>query len=237
MKVHVGTSGWNYRHWRGPFYPEALKSREWLAFYARNFETLELNATFYREARAETFERWRETVPPRFSFSVKMSRFITHIKRLNVERASVERFLGNVSVLAGKLGIILIQLPPSLRFDSALVGDFFALLDPAFRYAVEVRNETFVEDRFFSMLMERGMAWCISETAGRYPYSEAITADFVYMRLHGRERLYSSSYGDDQLRDIAEKVLAWGREAFVYFDNDFMGYAPLNALTLKAMLG
>ena len=235
MKVHIGTSGWNYRHWRGPFYPEGLKSQQWLAFYAQRFDTLELNATFYREAKAATFEKWRDTVPSRFLFSVKMSRFITHIKRLKVESASIKRFLGNVSVLADKLGVILIQLPPSLKFDAGLVADFLGLLDPACHYTVEARNESFITDEFFSMLKERNVAWCISETAGRYPYSEAVTADFVYVRLHGRERLYASSYRDDQLRGIKEKLEAWGKETFVYFDNDFMGYAPQNALTLKAM--
>ena len=194
-----------------------------------------MNATFYREAKAATFEKWRETVPSPFLFSVKMSRFITHIKRLKVERTSIERFLTNVSVLADKLGVILIQLPPSLTFDPGLVADFFGFLDPACRYTIEARHESFVSDGFFSMLEERNLAWCISETAGRFPYSEAITADFVYVRLHGRERLYASSYREDELRGIHEKAAAWGKETFVYFDNDFMGYAPQNALALKGM--
>ncbi len=111
MNVHIGTSGWNYPHWKGVFYPEGLKSREWLAFYGQRLDTLELNVTFYREAKATTFEKWRLTVPDGFLFSVKMSRFITHIRRLKVEAGSVERFLGNASALADKLGVVLIQLP------------------------------------------------------------------------------------------------------------------------------
>jgi uncharacterized protein YecE (DUF72 family) len=236
-KIHVGTSGWNYGHWKRVFYPEGLKPKDWLAFYGRQLATLELNVTFYRGIKEATFEKWRQTVPDDFLFSVKMSRFITHISRLRVERASVERFLGGVSLLEEKLGIILIQLPPSLRFDGDLVSAFFDLLDPAFRYTVEARNESFVGEPFFSLLRARNMAWCISETAGRYPHSEAITADFVYMRLHGRESLYASSYSDDELRGIKGQIEAWGKETFVYFDNDFAGYAPLNALTLKAMCG
>jgi uncharacterized protein YecE (DUF72 family) len=235
MNVHIGTSGWNYPHWKGVFYPEGLKPQEWLAFYGQRLDTLEVNVTFYREAKATTFEKWRRTVPGGFLFSVKMSRFITHIRRLKVERGSVERFLGNASVLADKLGVILIQFPPSLQFDTGLISDFFGLLDPAFRYTVEARHKSFITDAFFSLLRARNMAWCISETAGRYPYHEAVTADFVYIRLHGREKLYVSSYRDDELYGIKEKIAAWGRETYVYFDNDFSGYAPRNALALKTM--
>ena len=234
-RILVGTSGYSYPHWREVLYPKGLPQGRWLEHYAAEFETVELNVTFYRLPKPATFEKWRDTVPSRFLFSVKMSRFITHIKRLNVESTSIKRFLGNVSVLAAKLGVILIQLPPSLKFDASLVADFLGLLDPACRYTIEARSESFITDEFFSMLKERNVAWCISETAGRYPYSEAITADFVYVRLHGRERLYASSYRDDQLRGIKEKLVAWGKETFVYFDNDFMGHAPQNALTLKAM--
>jgi uncharacterized protein YecE (DUF72 family) len=236
-KIHVGTSGWNYGHWKGVFYPEELKPRDWLAFYGQHLTTLELNVTFYREIKAATFEKWRHTVPDDFLFSVKMSRFITHIRRLRVERGSLERFFGGVSVLEEKLAVILIQLPPSLKFDGDLVSAFFDLLDPAFRYTVEARSESFAGEPFFSLLRERNIAWCISETAGRYPHCEAITADFVYMRLHGRERLYASSYGDDELQGIKEQIEAWGKETFVYFDNDFAGYAARNALTLRAMCG
>ncbi len=236
MDVHVGCSGWNYKHWKGVFYPEGLKQKEWLAFYGRRFDTLELNVTFYGQPAKTTFERWYATVPDRFFFSVKMSRFITHTRRLSVERESIERFSAGVSVLAGKLGIVLIQLPPSLPFDAGLVADFFSVLDPAFRYTVEARHESFADEPFFALLRRHNIAWCIAETAGRYPYSEAVTADFVYVRLHGRENLYASSYSNDELRAWKEKIESWGTETYVYFDNDFAGYAPTNAATLKAML-
>jgi uncharacterized protein YecE (DUF72 family) len=236
MKTHIGTSGWNYPHWKKVFYPEGLKSKDWLSFYAQRFHTLELNVTFYRSVKAETFRKWYEAVPEGFLFSVKMSRFITHIRRLRVERDSLERFLGNISHLAEKSGVVLIQFPPSLKFDPDLVSTFFDLLDLHFRYTVEARNKTFICEEFYSLLRERNIAWCISETAGRYPSSEATTADFVYLRLHGREKLYASSYSDDALQEIKEKIVGWGKEAFVYFDNDFEGYAPQNASTLQAML-
>ena len=237
MDLHIGCSGWNYRYWKGPFYPESVKQKEWLAFYARKFDTLELNVTFYGQPAKATFERWYATVPDRFFFSVKMSRFITHTMRLEVRPESIMRFSEGVSLLADKLGIVLIQLPPTLHFDAGVMKKFFSLLDPTFRYTVEARHESFVGEPFFKLLRRNNIAWCISETGGRYPYSEAVTADFVYVRLHGRQELYASRYTDDELRAWKKKIESWGRETYVYFDNDFAGYAPMNALTLRTMLG
>ncbi len=237
MHVHIGTSGWNYRHWKGAFYPEGLKPQEWLHFYAEQFKTVELNVTFYRSIKPETFEKWRSTVPAGFLFSAKMSRYVTHIKRLKAEQESMLRFFESISVLADKLGVILIQLPPSLKFDAELLPGFFGRLDPRFKYALEARNATFVCDRLFSLLNEWNIAWCISDTAGRYPYYEAVTAEFVYVRLHGSEKLYASSYSDDQLKAVRDKIIGWGREAFIYFDNDFGGFAPRNARSLMGLFG
>jgi uncharacterized protein YecE (DUF72 family) len=233
---HVGTSGWQYSHWTGVFYPEELKPKDWLRFYAEHLNTLELNVTFYRQVRGSTFRKWYDTVPADFFFSVKMSRFITHIKRLRIEEESVRRFLDDADALKEKLGVILIQLPPSLKFDRPLMDDFFGHLDPLCRYTVEARNSTFVSDEFFSLLREHNIAWCVAESAGRYPYHEELTASFAYVRLHGRTELYASSYADDELRELAAKILSWSRETYVYFDNDFSGYAVKNAMTLRGML-
>lgn len=235
-QIHVGTSGWQYKHWIGVFYPPGLTSRDWLRFYVNHFSTLELNVTFYREVKPSTYEKWQNSVPATFHFSAKMSRFITHIKRLRVEPQAIKRFIDGVTILSDRLGVILIQLPPSLKYDRNLMVDFFDLLDPHLKYSVEARNETFVDDEFFALLADRNMAWCVSESAGRYPYAEAVTADFVYLRLHGREKLYASSYTDLELREIAGKLSDWGKETFVYFDNDFEGFAVKNALSLKHML-
>lgn len=200
------------------------------------FKTVELNVTFYREVRPSTYEKWRDSVSADFLYSAKMSRFFTHIKRLDVDPQAVRRFFDGVTILSDRLGVILIQLPPSLKYDRDLVLNFFDLLDPRLRYTVEARNRTFVCDEFFGLLADRHMAWCISESAGRYPYAEAVTADFVYLRLHGREKLYASSYSDDELAELTVKIRSWGRELFVYFDNDFEGFAVKNALSLKHML-
>lgn len=235
-RFYVGTSGWQYGHWKGIFYPENLKTKDWLQFYTQHLDTLELNVTFYRQVRQSTFQKWYDGTPPGFLFSVKMSRFITHLKRLKVEAESMNRFLEDVRVLKEKLGVILIQLPPSFKFDRPLMADFFTLLDPTCKYTVEARNESFINDDFFSMLHEQNISWCIAESAGRYPYREAVTASFVYVRLHGRTDLYASNYSDDELKVMADKVRGWGRDTYVYFDNDFGGFAVRNGMTLKHQL-
>ena len=236
MKHHIGTSGWQYPHWKGIFYPQDLPTTHWLKFYSGRFRTLEINVTFYRDVKPATFGKWYDTVPDNFLFSVKMSRFITHIKRLKVERSSLDRFYSGPSALKEKLGVILIQLPPGLKFDAVLVRDFLDMLDDRFRYTIEARNKTFIDDNFFALLSEKQIAWCISDTAGRYPYREAITAPFVYIRLHGSQDLYASEYTVDELNAWASKVRQWDREAFVYFDNDFQGHAAKNAAMLRQLL-
>jgi uncharacterized protein YecE (DUF72 family) len=153
-----------------------------------------------------------------------------------VDLQTVKRFTEKVSVLSDRLGVVLIQLPPSLQFDQDLILAFFDLLDPRLRYTVEARNKSFICDQFFQILSQRNMAWCISESAGRYPYADTVTAEFIYLRLHGRDKLYASSYTEDQLKEIAEKIWGWGKETFVYFDNDFEGFAVMNALRLQEIL-
>ncbi len=231
---HIGTSGWQYNHWKGVFYPATLRTNDRLQFYAQHLSTLELNVTFYRTVPQATFQKWYDTVPPRFLFSVKMSRFITHIKRLKIDEASIHRFMEDVGALKEKLGVILIQLPPSLKFDHALMNDFFSLLDPTYKYTVEARSETFVNDQCFALLESRKVAWCIADSGGRYPYNEAVTAPFIYIRLHGSH--YSSNYSDKELQEFAAKIRKWARGTYVYFDNDVQGYAVKNAITLAGML-
>lgn len=236
MKWFIGTSGWQYKHWKGMFYPEGLKSADWLSFYTQHFNTLEVNVTFYRDVKPSTYEKWRSIAPDDFRFAVKTSRFITHIKRLKVDINSVNRFTESVRNLKEKLGVVLAQLPPGLTFDESLIRDFFALLDKKLRYAIEARNKSFVNEKFFSILEENGVAWCIADSAGRFPYHEIITAPFVYIRLHGSQRLYASEYTDDELVAWRDKILQWGKDTFIYFDNDFNGYAIRNAFTLKSLL-
>lgn len=235
-KFHIGTSGWQYWHWRKIIYPEGLKSSDWLNFYSNHFSTVEINVTFYREVRKSTFERWYKQVRSDFLFSVKMSRNITHFKRLRVDKSTVDHFLSGVSNLKDKLGVILIQLPPSFRFESSVIEDFFGLLNHGHKYAIEVRNKTFLNDDFLNILKYNNIALCIADSAGRYPYLEALTSDFVYVRLHGSEKLYASNYSEEELQRWAEKIKNWNKLTFVYFDNDFSGFAFKNALRLKELL-
>lgn len=233
----IGTSGWNYAHWRTRFYPEKLPASKWLAHYATHFDTVECNATFYRLPSEKTFHNWKASTPEGFLWALKASRIITHYRRLRDVQEPIQQFLSRTRLLGEKLGPILFQLPPSLHYDEALFEDFAAHLSPFPQAAVEVRHRSWIDDRFFRQLQARGLAFCIADTAGRYPYHEAVTADFVYIRLHGSQKLYASEYSDAELRLWAEKIASWNRPTYVYFDNDFDGYAVFNALRLKEYLG
>lgn len=236
LKVYLGTSGWHYGHWRGIFYPADLKREKWLNFYSNYFNTVEVNATFYRDIKSSTFEKWYSSVNEKFIFSVKISRQITHFKKLRIDKILIDNFLKKVSTLKEKLGVILIQLPPSLRFDQSLIDEFLSLLDRKYKYAIEVRNKTFIDDKFLTLLRRDNVAFCISDSAGRYPFHEAITADFIYLRLHGSKKIYASEYTEEELIYLEEKIKNWNKLTFVYFDNDFMGFAFKNALRLKDLL-
>ncbi len=235
-KSYVGTSGWNYDHWKGNFYPNKHPKSKWLEYYCTLFSTVELNATFYRQMKPKTFENWYTRTPPGFLWAVKASRFITHIKRLKGVKEAVERFITSVNLLKEKLGPILIQLPPSLAFDEDTFEEFCSYLPEDRLYTLEARNEAWTKESALTSLEKHNIAWCISDTAGRYPYLEALTADFVYIRLHGSKRLYASEYTEEELLSWAEKIRSWKRTTYVYFDNDFMGYAPKNAMRLKQIL-
>lgn len=236
MQIRVGTSGWNYGHWVGPFYPEGLAKARWLEHYSSTFETVEVNATFYRSMRPSTFEKWRMATPDGFVWAVKANRYITHIKRLEEVSDSLVAFLESLEPLGEKLGPVLFQLPPSLVFDQVRVQSFLSLLPEGMRCVIEARNTSWTGAVALDCLKENDIAWCISDTAGRYPYLEALTADFAYIRLHGSRKLYSSCYTDEELQAWAERIRAWGVDSYVYFDNDFMGHAPQNALRLRELL-
>ncbi|WP_456432865.1 DUF72 domain-containing protein, partial [Thermosulfuriphilus sp.] len=238
LQIRVGTSGWNYPHWRKVFYPPGLPSKRWLLWYSRYFDTVEINATFYGTPRTETFETWSRETPEGFLFSIKANRFITHVKRLKGIGESLERFYRAIGPLSEKLGVILFQFPPTLRYEKGLIEEFLARIDRDKPTTIEIRHPSFHNPEFFRLLRQANVALCISDTAGRYPsLVEEITADFVYIRLHGSRELYRSPYTEEELLFWAEKIKRWGRPAFVYFDNDAEGWAPLNALRLKDILG
>jgi uncharacterized protein YecE (DUF72 family) len=237
-ELRVGTSGWQYKHWKGRFYPKDLPTARWLEFYARHFDTVELNNPFYRQPEKKTFEKWRRSVPDDFVYAVKLNRFITHIKRLNVDRQSIERSYGTMAGLGPKLAVVLVQLPPRMKFDADRVARFFEMVARRRRrHALEPRDASWFSDEALSFLRDRKVALVIGETP-HWPTHLAVTADFVYLRFHGPGRRYASSYDDDSLREWAERIRAWraeGRDVFAYFNNDELGYAPKNALRLREL--
>ncbi|MBM4271959.1 MAG: DUF72 domain-containing protein [Deltaproteobacteria bacterium] len=236
--VSIGTSGWNYGHWRSVFYPPECPKTKWLQFYAGEFTTVEVNATFYRLPPQATFENWKRNTPEGFLWAVKANRYITHVKRLQDPDESLGRFFRAARSLGEKLGPVLFQLPPALAYNRDVFSRFCETLDKyRHRCALEIRHKSWLEERVLATLETHGIAFCISDTAGRYPYSEAVTADFIYIRLHGSRKLYVSDYTEEELQAWAEKITRWGRDTYVYFDNDFAGHAPGNAASLKRILG
>lgn len=237
-KIYIGTSGWHYRHWMGTFYPPDLKSDQQFPFYQRYFNTVEINNSFYRLPSPETFERWRNESAKDFLFVVKASRFITHNKKLKDPETSYERFFANVKCLKAKLGPILFQLPPTWKVNVQRLHEFIAALPKRFRYVFEFRNETWYIEEVFDLLRKNNCAFCIYELAG-HNSPMLVTADFVYVRLHGPGDKYQGSYSRKQLKDWAEACRGWqqqGLDVFVYFDNDQLGYAAFNAQTLKELV-
>jgi len=245
-RVLVGTSGWNYEDWKGSFYPEDLPKTKWLEYYARNFQTIEVNATFYHEMKESTYKKWSEATPDGFCWAVKAHRFITHIKRLRDVEEPLKRFFGSVIALGDKLGPVLFQLLPSLAFDGAVLEEFSATLHNAarssaglpkiMRFAIEPRHASWMRDDALACLRKLGLGFCISDTGGHYPCRKAVTSDFAYIRLHGPTTLYASSYSDAQLEDWAARVATLDRDVYIYFDNSCMAYAPNNALDLKKLM-
>jgi uncharacterized protein YecE (DUF72 family) len=237
--IHIGTSGWHYDHWRGPFYPENLASAEFLQFYQQKFHTVEINNSFYRLPSEKALIDWRESVPPGFIFSVKGSRFITHMKKLKDPETSIASLMERVPLLGDRLGPILFQLPPRWHFNGERLRNFLRALPREYRYALEFRDPTWLNQEACGLLREHGVAFCIYELAGRVSPQE-VTADFVYIRLHGPGGAYQGRYDRQTLTGWAGAISAWtaqGKTVYCYFDNDEAGYAAQNALELQDMLG
>ncbi|UCF90270.1 MAG: DUF72 domain-containing protein [Desulfobacterales bacterium] len=236
QRIYIGTSGWNYKHWKGVFYAQGCPQSKWLEFYTAHFASVEVNATFYRQMQPRTFETWRQRTPAGFRWSVKANKYITHIKRLEDFQEPLQKFLDSLAPLKEKLGSVLFQLPPTLAFDEEVIRTFCEGLEAGRRYTIEARHPSWLADNAQQALKRHQIAWCISDTGGRYPYLEAVTAGFIYIRLHGPRKLYASEYSEAELQTWAEKIQKWDKETYVYFDNDFKGYAPQNALRLAQLL-
>lgn len=286
-ETRVGISGWRYAPWRGKFYPKGLPQRQELAFASRMLPTIELNGSFYSLQRPESYLAWHDETPDGFVFAIKGSRYITHMRRLKDVRIALANFLASgVLALRAKLGPFLWQLPPSMAYDPERFEDFLSLLPRdtsaalslarqhderlegrswlkrsakrPLRHAVEVRHPSFVDPAFIAQLRQHGIAMVVADTAGRWPLLEDLTADFVYLRLHGDKELYASGYDDAALDQWATRIDAWRhgrqvedacrastraaprrarRDVYCYFDNDIKVHAPYDAANLARRLG
>ncbi len=243
-KIYIGTSGWNYKHWsNGVFYPPGLNQKEWLGYYSKIFNTVEINNTFYRLPSRAVFEKWRDSVPDGFRFIVKANRFITHIKRLKDPEISVKNFLLNVGGLGEKLGPILFQLPPSWNVNIERLENFLSYLTsqkiiPGLKTAFELRNSSWAINEIFDLLKTYNTALCFADWPG-LTIEKPVTSDFVYLRRHGPKDLYSSDYSEKKLRRDGAYISSWlkeGKNVYVYFNNDWGGYAVKNALELLKII-
>lgn len=236
--LHLGTSGWSYAHWKGPFYPADMKDEEMLEYYCRYFHSVEINNSFYHLPQKATLEHWRDRTPAGFVFSVKASRYITHMKKLKDPREGLSVLLERITCLGDKLGPLLFQLPPHWRYNQERLSGFLDSLSRDFRYAFEFRDHSWLNEHCYDMLNQHGVAFCIYELDG-FLSPHQVTTDFVYMRLHGPKGPYQGNYDSQTLAGWAGAFSTWsaqGKSIYCYFDNDEAGYAAKNALALQAML-
>ncbi len=237
--LHIGTAGWNYRHWQGAFYPKDLPQKKWQEFYMERFHTVEVNNTFYRLPEKKTFEKWGKDAAEGFIFSVKASRYITHMKKLKDPEQPVANFLDHAGILGEKLGPVLFQLPPRWKSNPPRLESFLASAPSGYRFAFEFRDPSWWEDRVFDILKKYNASFCAFDLGGMEAPAE-LTSDFAYIRLHGQEAEYQGQYDDETLSAWAECFEGWldqGIDVFCYFDNDENGYAAKDALRLKEKLG
>jgi len=231
----VGCSGWQYRHWRGDFYPTDLRQREWLEYYARHFDTVEVNNSFYRLPTEGVFESWKARTPPQFLFAVKASRFLTHMKKLKDPEEPVERLFSRAFELRGKLGPVLYQLPRQFPKNLERLAGFLAVLPPRIKHAIEFREPSWYEGDVMQLLRRHHVALCLHDMP-ESASPRVLTARFTYVRFHGATGRYDGAYPRQMLEQWADWLMASGCPAFVYFNNDIGGHAPRDAKTLIDLL-
>jgi uncharacterized protein YecE (DUF72 family) len=239
--VRIGCSGWNYDHWRnGVFYPPRCPPREWLDYYARHFDTVEVNATFYRLPRREVVANWVKVSPPKFLFAVKMSRYITHIKRLQDLGTGVQTFYDRIEPLmrSPKMGPVLWQLPGNFRRDDERLANAVAKLPPG-RHCFEFRHESWFVPEVYELLRSRGVALVIGDDPRRRFQTYELTSDWTFIRFHSGSRGQRGNYSESELEEWAQRIEEWRRDhdVYAYFNNDWEGFAIRNGLWLKERLG
>ncbi|TML34813.1 MAG: DUF72 domain-containing protein [Actinobacteria bacterium] len=237
--VHIGCSGWNYRHWRETVYPKGVPASRWLEHYATMFDTVEVNSTFYRLASPDAVARWVEQTPPGFIFTLKASRYLTHIKRLAGLETGVKRFYEAIEPLVGtpKLGPLLWQLPENFRRDDERLAEALKSL-PAGRHCFEFRHESWFRPEVYELLRRHGAALVIGDHPERPFQTNEMTADWTFLRLHYGARGRGGNYSDAELDEWRRRIASWRAdvEVYCYFNNDWEGFAVKNALWLKRRL-
>jgi len=233
--IYVGTSGWLYDHWADAFYPQDLKKGEWLSFYSKQFCTVELNNSFYQLPKKNNIEQWLKETPEHFLFSCKVSRYITHMKKLLDAEESMRRFLNSLKHFGGQLGPILFQFPPKWHVNTERFQHFLETLPKEHLYVFEFRDQSWFCERVYEILNQHNAVLCFYDFKG-FQSPEVITSESIYIRLHGPEKTpYKGSYSETQLKHYAEKISHWekeGKTVFCYFDNDEEGCAPHDAKKL-----
>jgi len=236
MIYHLGTSGWSYPGWSGLFYPEDLSSKDWLNFYSQHFSTVEINMTFYRFPKPETLRGWMDKTPPHFLFTLKANRRITHLKKIKDVHHEVRYFYILANSLKEKLGCILFQLPPSIRFDLPLLEGFLATLSPEYKNVIEFRHESWYQDNVYELLRSHKVTFCAVSSA-KVPGTVIETADIAYVRFHGLTGEHRHNYSENELKEWSEEIkTVQAKECFIYFNNDYQAYAVANAKALENML-
>jgi uncharacterized protein YecE (DUF72 family) len=238
MSIHIGTSGWHYGHWIDHLYPAELHSDDWLAHYARHFSCVEINNSFYRLPFAGNVDSWLQQTPAGFSFALKASRYITHMKKLKDCAAPLAEFLNMARRFDKRLAAILFQLPPHWRVNAQRLADFLNLLPDDLAYAMEFRDPSWHIGDIFRLLEGHGVAFCQFDLAG-FSSPPIVTAGLIYLRLHGPDAAYTGTYADRELRVWANRIQAWdadGRDVYVFFDNDQEAGAVHDAFALLHLL-
>ncbi len=240
-EVRVGCSGWNYSHWRKLIYPKGLPAKAWLEYYATLFDTVEINNTFYRLPTVSAVRGWAERSPRGFLFAVKMSRYITHIKRLTGLEQGIPLFYSRIAPLARspKMGPMLWQLPPTFKRDDERLAQALAAL-PEGRHCLEFRHPTWYVPEIYELLRRYGVALVIPDSP-KYPFRQIeLTADWTFVRFHYGTRGRGGNYSESEIREWTDRIAAWsadGTDVFAYYNNDWEGYAVKNGLRLKELLG
>jgi len=241
-KFHIGTSGWSYKDWIEIFYPKTLRSTDWLSYYARTFDCTEINSSFYRLPTKETVMNWLNKVPKSFLFCPKMSRYLTHIKRLKEPEEPLERFFSVFGPMKEQIGPVLIQLPKTVPFHYNIAEHFYTLLKEkysSYEFAMEIRHESWMTEDSYTLMSQYDIAFVMSHSANHFPYAEVVTAKNIYFRFHGPGSLYNTKYHHATMKKYSRLFNNWlreGRDLWIFFNNDWFGYGIDNALTLRKYL-